>query len=152
MVSEGTEIPEASEFSHSMKQLARTVLKEGPPIWGESDVKNSRYSITNVVDDLIEPRSRAEQMATGTELFGLLATHFLRSRQLWSAKGKAISTRLREVDPHFADRFELAFTQLLETADSSAVFELAEEVLSHDGGRLFEGHMLAAPADWRQRP
>jgi hypothetical protein len=152
MVSEGKEIPEASEFSRSMKELARSVLMEGPPTWGEAEIKNSRYAITDVIDDLIEPRSRAEQVASATVLFSLLANHFLRSRQLWSAKGKTIPRRLREVDPQFADRYEQAFGQLFETGNVSSVFELAKEVLSPDGGRLFESHTLAAPADWRQRP
>jgi hypothetical protein len=152
MVSEGAEIPEASDFSRSIKQLARSVLEEGPPIWGKSEINDSRYAITDVVDDLSEPRSRAEQIASGTVLFSLLATHYLRSRQLWSAKGKAIPRRLREVDPQFADRFEQAFEQLFETGDASSAFELAKEVLSRDGGRFFESHTLSAPADWRQRP
>lgn len=152
MVSEGTEIPEASEFSLAMKELARSVLRDGPPHWGASEVNSSRYAITNLVDDLSEPRSRAEQVATGTQLFGLLATHFLRSQQLWSATGKSIPRRLHEIDPEFADRFEQAFVQLFESGDASSVFELTREVLSRDGGRLFDGHTLSAPADWRQKP
>ena len=152
MVSEGTEIPEASEFSLSLKKMARSVLKDGPPKWGASEVDSSRYSITNVVDDLSDPRSRAEQIATGTELFSLLATHFLRSQRLWSATGKAIPRRLREVDPDFADRFEQAFAQLFEAGNASSVIELATEVLSRDGGRLFDGHKSSAPVAWRQRP
>lgn len=152
MVSEGTEIPKASEFSRSIKELARSVLVEGPPRWGESEINNSRYSITDAVDDLFEPRSRAEQIASATVLFGLLANHFLRSRQLWSAKGKTIPRRLREVDPQFAVRFDQAFEDLFGAGNATPVLELTKEVLSPDGGRFFESHTLAAPAGWRQRP
>lgn len=150
MVSEGIEIPKASEFSHSIKELARSVLAEGPPHWSDSEINNSRYAITDVMDDLLEPRSRAELIASATVLFGLLANHYFRSRQLWSAKGKTIPRRLREVDPRFAVRFEQAFGELFAVSNASPVIELAEEVLSQSGGKLFESHTLAAPASWRQ--
>lgn len=78
MVSEGDEVPEASDFSYFIRTLAWSVLAEGPPHWKELDVDNSRYAITDVLDDFHEPRSRAEQIASATVLFDQLANHFLR--------------------------------------------------------------------------
>lgn len=85
MVSEVIAIPKASDFSCSMKELAGAVLIEGPPHWESLEIDNSRYAITDILDDLHAPRSRAEQIASATVLFDQLANHFLRSRQLWSA-------------------------------------------------------------------
>ena len=150
MVSEGIEVPGASDFSRVMRELARAVLVEGPPCWQALEVDNSRYAITELLDDLYEPRSRAEQIASATVLFEELANHFLRSRQLWSAKGKTIPRRLRAVDFEFAVRFEESFQELFATGHTAQVIALAEEVLERSGGRLFEGHKLAAPLDWRQ--
>jgi len=150
MVNEGVEVPGVSDFSSSMKELARTVLAEGPPHWTELEINNSRYAITDILDDLHAPRSRAEQIASATVLFSQLANHFLRSRQLWSAKGKTIPRRLREVDSEFAIRFEESFLELFTGGHSAQVISLAEEVLNRSGGRLFEGHKLTAPTDWRQ--
>ncbi|MBE9059506.1 nucleotidyltransferase domain-containing protein [cf. Phormidesmis sp. LEGE 11477] len=150
MVNEGVEVPAASDFSSFIKALARSVLAKGPPHWQALDVDNSRYAITDIVDDLYAPRSRAEQIASATVLFSQLANHFLRSRQLWSAKGKTIPRRLREVDPEFAVRFEESFQALFTTGRATQVITLAEEVLERSGGRLFKGHKLAAPPDWRQ--
>lgn len=150
MISEGIEVPETSNFSYFIRALARSALAEGPPPWKKLDVDNSRYAITDILDDLHEPRSRAEQIASATVLFDQLASHFLRSRQLWSAKGKTIPRRLREVDSEFAVRFEESFQALFTTGHATQVITLAEEVLERSGGRLFEGHKLAAPPDWRQ--
>ncbi|MGC1308246.1 MAG: nucleotidyltransferase domain-containing protein [Phormidesmis sp.] len=150
MVSEGVEVPGASDFSYSMRELARAVLAEGPPHWKKLEIDNSRYAITDILDDLHEPRSRAEQIASATVLFSQLSNHFLRSRQLWSAKGKTIPRRLREVDTEFSIRFEESFQELFTTGHATQVITLAKEVLERNGGRLFEGHKLAAPTDWRQ--
>ena len=106
--------------------------------------------ITDILDDLYKPRSRAEQIASATVLFDQLANHFLRSRQLWSAKGKTIPRRLRAVDFEFAVRFEESFQELFATGHTAQVIALAEEVLERSGGRLLGGHKLAAPLDWRQ--
>ena len=150
MVSEGLEVPGASDFSYSMKALARSVLAEGPPRWKEREINNSRYTITDILDDLYEPRSRAEQIASATVLFDQLANHFLRSQQLWAAKGKTIPRRLREVDFEFAIQFEESFQELFSTGNATQVIALAEKVLERSGGRLFEGYKLNAPSNWRQ--
>lgn len=150
MVSEGIAIPGKSDFSRSMRELAQSVLAEGPPHWKESEIDNSRYATTDILDDLRAPRSRIEQIASATDLFGQLANHYLRSRQLWSAKGKTIPRRLQEVDSDFASRFEECFQELFIAGHTTQVIALAEEVLERDGGRLFDDYKLAAPADWRQ--
>ena len=58
MVAEGIEIPDKSEFSNSLKNLAVSVLNEGPPKWNENDLRSSRYAITDLIEDLKDPRCR----------------------------------------------------------------------------------------------
>lgn len=149
MVSEGLEVPGPSEFSRDLKRFADTVLERGPPIWGRIDIDNSRYAITDLIDDLRQPRSRAEQTATATMLYGALANHYLRKRGLWSAKGKTVPRRLRAVDSSFADQFETSFEALFRDGDSAELIRLAEEILAPDGGWLFEGYVLHAPRKWK---
>lgn len=150
MVNEGIEIPGTSDFSNEMRELAKSLLAKGPPRWKELEIDNSRYAITDILDDLHAPRSRTEQIASATVLFSQLANHFLRSRQLWSAEGKTIPRRLREVDSEFAARFEESFQELFTAGYATQVIALAEEVLEESGGRLFDGYKLVASADWRQ--
>ena len=49
MVSEGIEVPEANEFTDTLKRLANSVLNEDPPKWDEKDIANSRYGITDFI-------------------------------------------------------------------------------------------------------
>jgi hypothetical protein len=149
MVAEGTEIPSPSAFSDGLKKIADSVLAKGPPAWSKADIDRSRYMISTTIDDLKEPRSRAEQMASAAALYGALANHYFRRQGLWSAKEKAIPRRLCEVDAPLAVRFTEAFDTLFRTADSTKVAALTEELLSPDGGLLFAGYTAPAPAEWR---
>jgi hypothetical protein len=151
MVSEGIEVPQSSEFSRAQRRLAQSVLAEGPPVWNQADIDGSRYAITSFIEDLREPRSRVEQTASAMALFGSLSNHYLRTRGLWSAKDKAIPRRLRETNSSFAERFDASFEALFRDGKSARVIALAEEILEPDGGWLFEGYTVPAPAEWRRQ-
>ncbi len=149
MVSEGLEIPGPCELSTELKEIANQLLAEGPPAWDSESVNQSRYRITDLIDDLRTPRSDSELVATATELYRALANHYLRTRGVWSAKGKTIPRRLQEVAPQFAHEFNAAFDDVFTAKRTDLLICLAESVLERDGGWLFAGHSLKAPHDWR---
>lgn len=149
MVNEGIEVPDETGFGSSLKGLATQVLKEGPIPWGQKERENSRYVISDMIDDIREPRSSEELRIVVSNLYSATADYFLRSQNLWSAKGKSIPRRLLSVDSefyqHFKDAFEVAFT----IEDTDPVIRLCENVLKPDGGFLFQGYVREAPSEWR---
>jgi uncharacterized protein (DUF1330 family) len=149
MVANGVPLPRASERAAALKALAAATLAAGPPQWTEAELAASRYAVTNLVDDLKSPRSRAELAATAATLYPALATHFLRARGLWSATAKTIPRRLAAVDPSVAERFVQAFAAVLERRETAVVIRLASDVLEPDGGWLFAGYKAVAPREWR---
>ncbi|ESA37298.1 nucleotidyltransferase [Leptolyngbya sp. Heron Island J] len=149
MVSEGIEIPQPSQLSRELKQLADDVLTAGPPVWDKDAIDRSRYTLTGLIDDIRAPRSRAELMASGIQLYDAVADHYLRSRNLWSAKGKTIPRRLQQVTPQFAAQFEESFSALFIHGDTDKLIGLVENMLKPCGGWLFEGYKLVAPGHWR---
>lgn len=149
MVSEGIEIPGSSAFSSSIKKLASEYLARGPSEWNEKDLNSSRYFITDIIDDLRDPRTAAEMYATGASLYAALANHYFRSRKLWSAKGKSIPRKLMAADHGMAERFFSAFERLFKDNENCHVIKLAEEILAPAGGFFFDTFKLEAPADWR---
>lgn len=149
MVAEGIAIPEATEFSESLKQLARKVLDDGPAALTTDEHDRKRYGITDLVDDIREPRSAAELMAAGAKLFEQLADYYFRSKGLWSATGKTIIRRFHAVDPALGRRYEHAFRQLFVEVNPAPCIALSEEILRDSGGLLFDGYRLDAPASWR---
>jgi hypothetical protein len=150
MVHEGLEIPAPCELSQTLKRLAAGVLAAGPPALSEEELRSRRYFLTDKLDDIRHPCSEAELVATGAQMYDMAADFYLRSRGHWSARGKAIPRRLREVDADFAARFGEAFETLFGAKRSHAVVALVEEALAPFGGLLFDGYKLDAPFDQRK--
>lgn len=150
MILDGVELPAATPLSRSVKDLARIVMAAGPPRLGADDVRRLRYAITDIVDDLRAPRSEHELTATAADLYSALANYYLRTKGLWSAKGKAIPSVLDLADHGLAARFSAAFGSLFRGAGTTEVVTLAEEILAPAGGFLFEGFRLDAPPAWRR--
>jgi hypothetical protein len=149
MVLEGIELPGRNEFSSALKELARANIESGPPAWSDKDIAMSRYAITNLIDDLRAPRSRTEFTAATASLYALLAEHYLRSRRLWGARGKAIPRYLSSVSAEFGATFCEAFQAAFEDGNIGKLVSLSEDVLRPNGGWLFDGHLLHAPESWR---
>ncbi len=150
MVLEGREIPEGNAFSRSLKERAAAFIEAGPPRLSEQDIRIMRYRLTDAVDDIRYPRNAEELLASGTELYNLVADFYLRSQGLWSATKKAIPRRLREVNADFAERFRSAFESLFVEKRPAAVIDLAAEILQPFGGFLFDGFRDDAAASKRK--
>lgn len=146
MILEGVEVPEASEFSQSLKRLAALVIESRPPTLSEEDIRKLRYNLTNLVDDIRQPRSKDELVASGTELYEALADYYFRTNNLWSAKGKSIPRILKQADADLCLRYCNSFEELFASGQPAKVIAIAEEILKPNGGFLFDGHKLDAPA------
>jgi hypothetical protein len=152
MVAEGVEIPAANDVSRALKARAAAIIDGGPPPLDGENERRRRYLVSDLLDDLREPRSRDELLGTATQLFAQLADYYLRSNCYWSAKGKAIARALHRVDPGLSARFFQSFGQLFQDGAVEPVVRLSEDVLRPRGGILFEGYRSDAPANWRKPP
>ena len=149
MISEGHEVPGPSPTTDRLKHLARKTLLEGPPALSESDLQDRRYQLSELVDDIREPRSRQELVASATVIYNELADYYFRARREWTGGGKAIVKRLKKTDPGFGRKFTDAFDSLFVSGQTKPVIDLVEEILGRDGGLLFDGYRRDVPADWR---
>jgi hypothetical protein len=150
MVSEGVEIPQASETSRDLKEFAASIIAAGPPALDAPTERRMRYAVSDLIEDLRAPRSRNELIAAGARLYEELADYHLRRQRLWSAKGKSIPRVLRSVDPDVAEKYAESFDSLFARGDAAPVIRLAEELLGLAGGLLFEGYRADAPPAWRK--
>lgn len=149
MVNEGIEIPSETECGHLVKDLAKRVLQAGPPPWGQQERDDSRYAISELVEDIRSPRNSFEIRPIISDLYRAVANHYCRSQNQWSAKGKSIPGRLMNLDPEFHRRFTEAFEAAFSKNDTTAVIQLSEYALEPDGGFLHDGYCRDAPENWR---
>lgn len=150
MVLEGIEVPSQNALSETLKKLATSVIEMGPPPLSTKDRDNLRYAITELVDDLREPRSTEELVASASRLYELLANFYLRTNTLWSGRGKSIPRALQKANPNLHGKFTSSFDNLFRNSDARNVIALAEELLAPDGGFLFDGYRLEAPLQWKK--
>ena len=151
MVAEGVAIPEATDASQSLKREAEAFLAAGPPPLSAEDEQRRRYAISDLVDDLRDPRSNAEAVATGARLYEALADYHLRCNGKWSAKGKSIPRILKKADAELCDRYCKSFDELFR-GDPNSVIQLVEDILRPRGGLLFDGYTSHAPTSGRKPP
>jgi predicted nucleotidyltransferase len=145
MILDAIEIPVPCSLSSRLKQSAVDLKRRKPPKQSGEEIKRLRYSITNLIDDIKEPRSKFESTATSTVLYTTLSEFYFRSNDLWLAKQKSIPRELQKADGSFQKRFCLAFEDLFVNGKSEKVIELAEEILFPYGGFLFDGYRSDAP-------
>ena len=149
MVVEGREIPNTTDLSRVLKARAAALINGGPPPLDSESERRRRYTVTDLLDDIREPRSREELVASGARLFEELADYHLRSSGHWSARGKAIPRALQRADPALCTRYCQAFESLFREGSGDYVIQLTENLLKSHGGVLFDGYRSDAPPSWR---
>ena len=149
MVAEGIEVPAKNDLSEKLKHLANDCLNNPPKI-SEEEIRNFRCWITDLIDDIREPRSKEELTASGTTLYGATADFYLRTNGVWSAKSKSIPRSLQKLNPGFCREFCESFEELFAAGKSEKVIKLCEVTLEKHGGFLFDGMRLDALADFKK--
>ncbi len=149
MIAEGHEVPGPSEFSNSIKGLARETLSMGTVPLTTEQIQDRRYQLSELLDDVRAPRSRHDLVADATLLFNELAEFYFLTRGQWTASGKAIAKRMKAVDPAFARKFAEAFDRLFTSGSTAEVIEMTETLMEPYGGILFDGYRREVSASWR---
>lgn len=150
MVNEGVIVRGTLSVARQYKLRAAEILAGGPAPLTAEQVRNTAYLITDLVDDLRAPRSKAELVATGARLYQVMGDFALRSKCRWSATGKHIVRQLGGEDPGFCRQFTDAFEDMFATGDATKVISLAERMLAQYGGFVFDGFAKEAPVEWRK--
>lgn len=150
MVAEGIQVPVECVDGTTFKTLAKELLDKGPAPLSDDADHNIRYTITDLVDDLRNPRSKSEAIASGVRLYEVLADYYFRSLKVWSASGKSIPRRLRTVDAEMARKFENGFEALFSNGLTDDVISLAQELVAPYGGFNFDGYKRTAPKEWKK--
>ncbi|WDZ78838.1 nucleotidyltransferase domain-containing protein [Ensifer adhaerens] len=149
MLADGVAIGPGLARAAALQAEARHRLGAGPVPLTPEQRDALRYQITDLVDDLRDPRAAAETRAIAAELMTPLADLMLRGRGRWSGRGKWLPRLISRMDEGLAERFDAAFRQAAE-GRAADLIRLAEEELERHGGLLFDGDRRVAPASARR--
>ncbi|MES2025863.1 MAG: nucleotidyltransferase domain-containing protein [Pseudomonadota bacterium] len=148
MVSEGPAIGEDQALAGALENLANHFLQGQPVIWSKETIDQQRYAITDLLDDLREPRNTFEAHITIGALHEVLGNFYFRSQCLWSASRKHIPRRLLKIDPVFYSEWVSSFEDAY-AGQYDHLLLTAERILAPHGGFLFADYRIDAPVSWR---
>lgn len=149
MLAGGVAVGRGLARAEALQAAARRRLGMGPPPLTPEQRDALRYQITDLIDDLRDPRPAAERRTIAAELMTPLADLMLRGRGHWSGRGKWLPRLVSRLDEGLAERFDAAFRQAGE-GQVAELIRLAEEELQPHGGPLFDGDRRVAPPSARR--
>jgi len=150
MVVEGEVVPAANKLSLKLKNMAQKKLIEKPPKWTDEQIYHERYGITDLIDDLRDPRNETEAKIMIGALHEILGNFYFRANGFWSASRKHIPRQLLKLNSQFGQHWIDVFQKAYE-GDRQALIILTEEILKPFGGFLFDGYKRTAPKEWKIR-
>lgn len=149
MIIYGREITPTSPFSESIKILAKQTLQSGPALWSKEDIDKERFLITDTLEDVLFPKSRAEQMASASWLYEALSQFYFRAQNKWCASGKSIARYLEGDNLELAKEFSESFESVFKIGDCVDLKNLTQKILQPYGGFLWDGYKSEASKDAR---
>ncbi|RDI54306.1 nucleotidyltransferase domain-containing protein [Nocardia mexicana] len=124
-------------------------LADGPKPLAEEELRTARYTITDLLDDLIGAVDANERLLIAATLWPRVADLLLTGHGRWSADGKRLHRELAAFDHDRGTDYAgtLADSVRAVAGGSTApMIATVTEVLNLFGGRLFDGYRLSGPA------
>lgn len=125
-----------------IKKEAQELMDRGPSPWSLETIQTRRYTITDMVDDLLGSEKREEDICIVMSVAPLIPEFYLRTNHQWIGESKWIHRALKKYNPSFAKRYTNAFEHFFRTGSKEEIVRIIDEVLAPLGGRLFEGFSL----------
>ena len=149
MLAHAVVVPKQSALTERIQRWARDIL-DAPPLLKECSLQNERYFLSDLVDDLRDPRPREELIAAGCRLYPKLGNFVLRTANRWGASGKSLPVALRAHDPALYEELHAALDAPLIHGEPVPLIQLAERIPEPFGGTLFDGYRSDAEANMRK--
>jgi hypothetical protein len=139
MVATGVVVLDADGSASRLRDRAAALIASGPPPASDDDLRQLRYFVKDVLDDLRGDPLGDESTFVAPNLASDVAALVLMSRRSWQGGGKWLLRNLRTTDPERADQLVLAL-RAHQAGDAAPLISLAEQVLGMTGGEAFDGY------------
>jgi hypothetical protein len=149
MISEAIVVPRADAWSQAIQRWATQALSTRPPAPLPESLREDRYWITDLLDDLRDSRPEPELRAIACKLYPAVCNFVLKTRGEWLGSGKTLPRLVARAAPDLADELENAFALFFRTGDRAPVLVAVERVLEPFGGMYFDGFRSDAPTSSR---
>ncbi|GAC1405473.1 MAG: nucleotidyltransferase domain-containing protein [Chloroflexota bacterium] len=143
LCADGLVIQDRDGSAAEIGALARKLLAAGPEPVSAEKLEEYRYTLTWMIDDLIDATDVRESEVMAFELSTTMIDCFLTLDRRWLGQGKWRLRLLREADSQRAEEVEHAVVCMNRDGDRVPLVRLASEILQLAGGPHFEGQYQA---------
>lgn len=140
MCAEGVVLRDRNGLAERIRETARQELEAGPEPLTQRAIDRMRYSITDLIDDLMGSVKPEESFFIANALAEESVRLLLLRNRRWLGKGKWVLRALRRFDPAIEERLSGALALFCSTGSKDELLAFANGVLEPVGGRLFEGY------------
>jgi len=138
-------LPEPTELSSKLKDVAREILASAPPKrW---DVL--RHHISAILSDLERCADADERQFLAMHLYAMSLDLFLRSRGQFCQQGPYLVRSVKDLDASFFGRAQTAVERLFHEKTARPLMEIARECLDSVGGTMEAGYRENYPVTLR---
>lgn len=147
MCAEGLMLRDREGLGTRIREEAQALIDRGPPPPTAEEIEHSRYSVTDLIDDLTGVERLEEGVFIAHDLAVAAADLILLHNRRWTGIGKWAPRALRRFDDDLACRLESALLAYSRTGAKDDLIAFADAALAPVGGRLWDGYYAAARRD-----
>ncbi|NUS43837.1 MAG: nucleotidyltransferase domain-containing protein [Mycobacteriaceae bacterium] len=132
-----------------LREFYAKQLSMGPDPLTDQELRSARYRITDLLDDLIGSKDRAERLMIATTLWQATADLVLTGNRRWTGSGKWLHRELDAFDRSTGTAHAHALSSAVESVAAGVIEPMVDavtEALDQFGGRLFDGYIVRGPA------
>ncbi len=128
--------------ARAIKEEAEALLEAGPPPLTETELRQARYTLTDLLDDFSGAKNQLEATFVLAEVLPSLCDFIFDTRGQWRGGSKWNPRKLAKLDADLYGQLEAALEFFAKREERGALTTFVEGVLEPFGGQLFDGFSL----------
>ncbi len=142
MLSEGLVLKDLEGLAGSLKNASLQMLQKGVRPLSGKELRDFRYRITTLLDDLIGSGSQDQDFFIINELVQEMGNLILVGNGEWEARGKWMARSLKNLDQDLYRDLMTALKGFYAEGNKRMLLNFVERELKRFGGRLFAGYKV----------
>ncbi len=142
MLSEGLILKNEGDLAGFLKDESLRMLQRGVRPFSAGELKNCRYRITDLLDDLIGSANPDQDLFIINELVQEMGNLLLVGNGQWQARGKWMARSLKNLDEDLYRELMGALKAFYGEGNKKRLLAFIERELKRFGGRLFAGYKI----------
>ncbi|MFZ2586521.1 MAG: nucleotidyltransferase domain-containing protein [Alphaproteobacteria bacterium] len=124
----------------AIQKSAISLIKKGPIRVSKKQIEDFRYKLTDLLDDIREPRNFDELVASSILIYQTFIDIYLTINNVWRGIGKHTIRKFKDYKPELANEFSRSFNKIFTHKNQKDFITIIEREMQPWGGPCFDGY------------